>query len=918
MKVFLRRRMLLGFLFRHGALIVLVLFGFLGVWVVDDYGASVDTNFQRGLAFQNLYYVLGDIDVLPYDHNKFYGVAFELPLLLTELALGLDDTRDVYLTRHLATHLFFLAGGFFCYLLVHRLFENRLLAVLAMLLFLLHPRIYAHSFFNSKDVPFLTMFMVCLYLTHRAFGRGGRWWWFALCGVGVGLLINLRVMGVVLPVAVAAMLFWDLVRVPDGKDRKHVLASVAVFVLSSLLMVYATLPYLWSDPIGHVVEWFATLSHHPYNHLQLFRGEWFWSRGYHPPEYVPVWMSITTAPAVLVLGIAGTCMVLLRGLFRPRDALANTRLRFWLMLVGCFVAPVLAVMVLSANVYNGWRHVYFLYAPFCLLAVFGAHWMFYFFRSSRLRFLAYGAVGSGILVVAVSMVSIHPNQHLYFTILVDRTTPEHLSDSYALDYQGYSVRQGLEHLLDRYPSSQIYVASRPNIRHHHRAINAEDRHRLFLWGDDLWGDDGDFMISDPYRSGFARDFAISDTYRSEFEGDEIYSLKVYSNTIVSVRDLLSGRDVRGDDFRSQIYLDATSSGDPIIDSDWDVYLMDRQLVYVRESCSVGDADDRFFLHLYPVDVSDLPEGREQFGFDNLDFGFHFLSDGGGGDAGIWDGKCFRSVDLPEYTIERVSTGQYVSGDGQVWRAVWNLNAADVYDVFREARKSSVQPLISSVFDVYVDAGKLVYMKAERCAAADYEARFFLHLSPADVSDLPEERQELGFGNLDFNLLDRGGESDGECFAVVDLPAYEIAGISTGQYTPDGLVWGGGYDVAFTDAVATTRDLLEKEVHPAVSSVFDVYIDGRALIYVKSRCADADREARFFLHLIPADVSDLPEERQESGFDNLDFNLRDRGGESGGGCFAVVDLPAYEIAEISTGQYTAEGLVWGEKIDVGNE
>ena len=765
--VLLMRGRVSSWLFRHVVLIVLVAFGLTGVWVVDDYGASVDTNFQRDLVFRNLDYVFGNNQVLRHDHNRFYGIAFELPLLLIELALGLDDTRDVYLMRHLATHLFFLAGGFFCYLLAYRLLGNRSLAVLAMLLFLLHPRLYAHSFFNSKDMPFLSMFMICLYLVHRAFGRDGRWWWFAVCCVGVGLLTNLRVMGVVLLVAVVAMQLLDLVHVPDGRDRKHIMASVAVFLFSSLLTVYATLPYLWNDPIGKVVEWFATLSHHPHNDLQLFRGEWFWSRDYHPPEYVPVWFSITTPPAVLALGLVGMSALVLRGLFRPHDVLRDTRLRFWLMLVGCFAAPVLAVMVLGPNVYNGWRQVYFLYAPFCLLAVFGAHWTFSFFHSSRLRFIAYGAVGTCVSAVAVSTVSIHPNQHLYFTFFVDRTTPEHLSDSYELDYQRYSVRQGLEHLLDKYPSSQIYVASRlSGIQRHHHILPPEDRHRLFLWSED-----GDFLISDTYQPGF--------------EGNEIYSLKIYNNTIVSVRDLMLERDLRGDGFRSQIYLDAISSGELVIDSYWDMYLMDGQLVYVRESCSVGDTDAGFFLHLYPADVSDLPEERKQFGFDNLDFGFHILSDGG--DAGIWDGKCFRSVDLPEYAVERISTGQFVSREGQVWGGIWNLRAAGVYDAFRESRKSSVQPVISAVFDVYIDEGRLIYAKA-RCDAEDREARFFLHLTPADGSDLPEERKESGFDNLDFNLGARGGESNGECFAVVELPAYEIAEISTGQYTADGRVW----------------------------------------------------------------------------------------------------------------------------------
>ena len=908
MKVLSRKRILSNFIVRHRGLALLVAFGLLGVWVVDDYGAGLDTEIQRDLAGQALDYVLGNVETISPGYKRFYGVAFELPLLLTELALGLDDIRDIYLTRHLLSHLFFLTGGFFCYLLAYRLFESRLLAVLALLLFLLHPRIYAHSFFNSKDVPFLSMFMICLYLVHRAFGRDGRWWWFALCGVGVGLLVNLRVMGFVLPAAVVAMLLLDLVRVPEGRGRRHVLSSMAVFVLSTLLKVYAVSPFLWSDPVGGGIEWFAYSSNHPHRDLQLFRGELFWSHDHHPPEYVPVWFSITTPPAVLAMGLVGMSALVLRGLFRPRDVLANTRLRFWLMLIICFVLPIVAVMVLSSNIYNGWRQMYFLHAPFCMLAVFGARWTFSLFRSPRLRFSAYGAIGAGVSAVAVSMVSIHPDQQVYFTFLVDRTTPEHLRTRYTIDYWLPSMRHGLKHLLERYPSRSIYLEPGLTSMWANRYIfPQDDRHRLFFYSGD-----GEFSIGT--TSSYHPEVSFS-TYGLESDGVVIYSFVVYDNTIFTIGDLTLLRGIKVDDVHRQIYLEATSSGDLIIDSDWDVYLMEGQLAYIRESCSVGDADDDFFLHLDPVDVSDLPEERKQFGFDNLDFGFHFLSDGG--DAGVWDGKCFRSVDLPEYAVDRISTGQHVSRKGQVWGGIWDLRVAEVYDAFRESRKSGVRPAISSVFDVYVDNDRLIYVKS-RCDAEDYEARFFLHVYPADVSDLPENRKEYGFDILDFNFSDRGVESDGECFAVVDLPAYEIAEISTGQYTDEGLMWSGRYSVAIADAVAAARELLEKGLQPAVSSVFDVYIDDGELIYAKSPCTAEDRDARFFLHVNPVDVSDLPEDRKESGFDNLDFNFSDRGVESDGECFAVVDLPAYEIAGMSTGQYTPDRLVWGEKIDVGGE
>ena len=177
---------------------------------MDDYGANWDTGTQRWLAFQNLWFMLSpETHPLPEGHNRFYGVAFQIPLLLAEWALSSDHSRDIILSRHLVSHLFFLAAALFCSLLTYRLFNNRLLAFIALLLFLLHPRLYALSFTDSKDLPFLSMFMICLYLTHKAFAKDtlGA---FLILGVGVGVLVNLRIMGIMLFPAILAMRALDM------------------------------------------------------------------------------------------------------------------------------------------------------------------------------------------------------------------------------------------------------------------------------------------------------------------------------------------------------------------------------------------------------------------------------------------------------------------------------------------------------------------------------------------------------------------------------------------------------------------------------------------------------------------------------------------------------------------------------------
>ena len=98
---------------------------------------------------------------------------------------------------------------------------------------------------------------------------------------------------------------------------------------------------------------------------------------------------------------------------------------------------------------------------------------------------------------------------------------------------------------------------------------------------------------------------------------------------------------------------------PAIRSDFDVYLIENRLIYVKEQCGEGDANAKFFLHLDPVDVNDLPGHRRQYGYDNRDSDFyrHGL---------ITTGICLAEVPLPEYGIAEIRTGQYIPGEGRTW------------------------------------------------------------------------------------------------------------------------------------------------------------------------------------------------------------------------------------------------------------
>ena len=347
---------------------------------------------------------------------------------------------------------------------------------------------------------------------------------------------------------------------------------------------------------------------------------------------------------------------------------------------------------------------------------------------------------------------------------------------------------------------------------------------------------------------------------------------------------------------------------PTVSSDWNVHLYDDGVTYIRDRCTAEDVENHFFLHVIPEDVQDLPEVRRDSGFESITFNVPSR-------GAMFDGKCLVSVDLPDYDISSISTGQF-GDDVQIWKIDYNLAFPEIVDAVHEVRRSGREPVILANFDVYIDDGQLIYAK-DSCNADDRELPFFLHLFPADENDLPDSRQEFGFDNLDFESMQRGGESNGVCFAAVALPEYDIASIRTGQVAGDAETWSAYYNFELPDVIDAVQELLQSGREPEIRSNFDVFMNDDQLVYVKESCNVDDRDLPFFLHVFPADENDLAEGREESGFDNLDFELWQNGGESDGLCFAVVALPSYDIAGIRTGQWVrGEDNVWEASIEFG--
>ena len=99
-----------------------------------------------------------------------------------------------------------------------------------------------------------------------------------------------------------------------------------------------------------------------------------------------------------------------------------------------------------------------------------------------------------------------------------------------------------------------------------------------------------------------------------------------------------------------------------------------------------------------------------------------------------------------------------------------------------------------------------------------------------------------------------------------------------------------------------EQLLEQAGERMVRADWDVYRNGRKLTYFKQPCTPADTQAKFVLHVTPADPGVLPIARQRYGFDSLGFFFDRRGVQVGDQCMVSAHLPDYAINRIRVGQW----------------
>ena len=439
----------------------------IGIYIIGDYGISIDEEFQRYSGFYWLNYILeftqlevlktevlfrlNDISghTLPNPENfPFYGVTFDLPMAFLETILDIKDSRNFFLLRHYATFLIFFTSSIFFYLILKNRFYNNKIIILGLLLYITSPRIFGDSFYNNKDIVFLSLVTINVYFFFKIVDTLN-FKNLAYLSIFSAIACSTRIVGIFIPLSFLFFLF--LSKVNSKKSLLEILKITIFFSFLFFFFFFFFWPYLWSDPFLNLIYSFKIFSEYPANFKMLFNGQYIDSR-FLPLSYVPVWIAITTPFITLLLSIFGYLLLSKRVFVRTVN-IREQKIHndFWrgdnekkdFFIFFNFTLIFFYIILANSDLYNGWRHLYFLHIFMIYFACVAIYRFQIKIISKKFYFLI-------LFVLVISnfykIYKYHPFQGSYFNNYVIN------KKNFEADYWGLAGVQFISDIIGRNPN----------------------------------------------------------------------------------------------------------------------------------------------------------------------------------------------------------------------------------------------------------------------------------------------------------------------------------------------------------------------------------------------------------------------------------------------------------------------------------
>lgn len=447
-----------------------ILFLLFGLFIVPDFGISWDEPVQRNhglVAWQHIIEMFNlnweQIIEVNFDtyKDKYYGVVFSMTAYVLERILNLQSDYEIYLLRHYMVFILFWVATIFLYKTVLLRFGDWKIALLAVIIVIFTPRIFAHAFFNPKDIVLMSACMIAFYTMIKYVTEKSLKYAF-IHGLACAFAINTRIVGIIVPAFTILIVSLETIesiyhqQINWGRFIKTISFYIIVTILVSILLW----PNIWENPPEMFLEAFRTMAKFPWDGYNLLYGRYikgtdpFWS-------YTIEWMFATVPLIYLILGALGILFVLYKSifLFFKEFKFVSTK-KHWVDIaaVGLFIGPLVIVAVKESVLYNGWRQMYFIYPPLVILMIISFKSIYNFIEKKASKIAAralYSLLAVQFLFIAIFMVKNHPNYQNFFSYAVK----DRIFLNFDMDYWGLGFKNALIEISKRDSSNEIRIAA---------------------------------------------------------------------------------------------------------------------------------------------------------------------------------------------------------------------------------------------------------------------------------------------------------------------------------------------------------------------------------------------------------------------------------------------------------------------------
>jgi hypothetical protein len=246
----------------------------------------------------------------------------------------------------------------------------------------------------------------------------------------MGFTTSIRIVGPLAALMIAAYAIYT--------SGRRALPMLAIYAATALAAMYATWPYLWPDPIGHLVESARVMAEYPWRGQVLFNGVMYASTDI-PRSYLPVLLGIQLSEPLWLLFVAGMIVA-------ARETIRNSAAgRAVLVLaLAWFLIPLSGFIVTRSPLYDNFRQVIFILPPVFL----AAGLVFEKIQSAPVR----AALVALVLLPGIAAgVRLHPYEYTYYNSFIGGERGAFRR--FELDYWGTSYREAADYLNDLAPAN---------------------------------------------------------------------------------------------------------------------------------------------------------------------------------------------------------------------------------------------------------------------------------------------------------------------------------------------------------------------------------------------------------------------------------------------------------------------------------